>query len=64
MLKTLVDEQKQLIDLKIKYQDQIKKINNTISVISTRILKIEDVIDKIIIKLRGNNERGENNKQS
>lgn len=64
MLQTLIDEQKQLIELKIKYQNDIKKINNVMGTISTRILKIEDVIDSIIINLRGNNnERGEDNKQ-
>jgi hypothetical protein len=56
LLTDLINEQKRLIELQIRYQNEIKSI-------STKVIKIENIINKIIIKLRGNNERGENNKQ-
>ena len=56
LLTDLINEQKRLIELQIRYQNEIKSI-------STKVIKIENIIDKIIIKLRGNNERVENNKQ-
>ena len=56
LLTDLINEQKRLIELQIRYQNEIKSI-------STKVIKIENIIDKIIIKLRGNTERGENNKQ-
>jgi hypothetical protein len=49
LLRDLINEQKRLIELQIKYQNEIKSI-------STRVIKIENIIDKIIIKLRGNND--------
>lgn len=53
LLRDLINEQKRLIELQIKYQNEIKSI-------STRVIKIENIIDKIIIKLRGNNDDNDN----